>query len=213
MIRNVIVAIVLLVNVSFSQEALKLEVAEQIYSPKDNVFVTVSGHQESLRLKVFNPKYELIEAYPLQEMGRFFLQVSSSGKYFIEASDAKADVFEFVEVLNGDITKCPKSQIGKDIYAELDKILYIGVSSDCLEIAKIFAKNKGKEPAQKLIDDTFKEIKEYLKDNPSKKEWEDFFEFIHNYYVSLAIPSNDMAKYRSLWEDTEEAFKCKGENP
>ena len=67
--------------------------------------------------------------------------------------------------------------------------------------------------AQTLINDTFKEIQEFLKENPKKEEWREFFKFLEAYYKGLNIPSEDMSKYRSLWEDTEEAFRCRGENP
>ena len=204
----------LLPAVSFSQE-MKLEVEEKSYRVKDNIFVTVTGQTESLRLKVFNPELSTVEVYQLKEEGKFFFQVDLEGKFLIEASDSSSDVFETVEVLGRSVPEevCPKSEIGKEIYSQLKQVMYIGSASDASQIADIFAKNKGKEPAQTLINDTFKEIQEFLKDNPKKGEWKEFFKFLEAYYTSLNIPSEDMDKYRSLWEDTEEAFRCRGENP
>lgn len=211
MIRNILVTFMLLTSSSFSQE-IKLEIEDKSYRVKDNVFVLVTGQKESLRLKVFGPDLEPVVTYELKEEGKFFFQVLPPGDYLVEASDAGADVFKKLKVLNSDspLEICPDSKIGKDIYKELKKVLYVGSGSDALEIAKIFAKNKGKKPAQTLINDTFTEVQAFLKDNPKKDEWKDFFAFLQKYYTDLAIPSDQMEKYQSLWEDTEEAFKCKG---
>lgn len=192
-----------------------MEVEGETYRVKDNIFVTVAGQTESLRLKVFDPDLSTIKVYQLKEEGKFFFQVDSEGKFLIEASDSSSDVFKTVEVFDRSVPEevCPESEIGKEIYSQLKRVMYIGSASDANQIADIFAKNKGKEPAQALINDTFKEIQEFLKDNPKKGEWKEFFKFLEAYYTSLNIPSEDMDKYRSLWEDTEEAFRCRGANP
>jgi hypothetical protein len=212
--KYILTVFLLLASLSFCQE-MTLDVGGKEYRSKDNVFVEISGQKENLRLKVFGPDFKPVLTYALLDEGKYFFQVTKSGKYLVEASDATTDVTETLSVVGSDdpIEVCPDSKIGKDIYKELKKVLYVGSASDSKEIAKIFLKNKGKEPAQKLINDTFTEIKEFLKDNPKRKEWEGFFAFLQKYYADLGYLESEMDKYASLWADTAEAFNCKGNNP
>jgi len=187
------------------------EIEDKVYREKDLVQVTEVGDG---RVHVYGPSFNQVSGFKL-ENGDFLFQAVSSGKYLVVLSKADSDSHRVVEIVDSDapIEVCPDSKIGKDIYAELKKVLYIGSSSDAKQIADIFAKHRDDDPAQTLINSTFKEIQEFLKDNPKKDEWKDFFPWLQKYYTDLAIPAENMDGYKSLWMDTEDAFRCKGDNP
>jgi hypothetical protein len=189
---------------------IELSIEKDKYEIKDNIFINVKNADEKIRVKIISPSLEVLPPIKLHEEGGYFFQAVDAGKYFIEASDADDDAFQVVEVLsNLPIDNSPKSITGKDIFEELLKVDYANIGKDCDAIADIFEKNIGKEPAQKLINDTFTEIQAYLKDNPDKEEWKIFFVFLQAYYEGLRLKSSDMEAHNQLWKDTKEAFICR----
>lgn len=189
---------------------IELSIEKDKYEIKDNVFIDVKNADEKIRVKIISPSLEVLPPIKLHKEGGYFFQAMDAGKYFIEASDADDDAFQVVEVLSDlPIDHAPKSITGKDIFDELVKIDYANIKKDCAAIADIFEKNIGKEPAQKLINETFTEIQTYLKDNPDKEKWKVFFVFLQAYYEGLRLVSSDMEAHNQLWRDTKEAFICR----
>lgn len=193
---------------------LSLALTAEKYEVKDNIFIKVMNADDNLRVKIMTPSLERITPIQLHETGSFFFQAKNKGKYIVEASDSDEDAFEIVNVVSElpPDAIVPDSRYGKDIFEELLKVKYSSVHEDSEAIAAIFEKNIGKEPAQKLINETFSEIQAYLKDNPNKDEWKIFFVFLQAYFEGLDLKASDIDSHNTLWKDTQEAFVCRSKN-
>ena len=198
-------------------KVLSLTLDRDSFEVKDNVFITVGGFTDNLRLKVFSPDLTLIQTYGLAVDGQYFFQGMDPGRYLIEASDNTADTFKIVTVLKASPSEDPTEQLSEDsktILFELNKLIYEGVKKDCELIATIFeeeainALQDTTMTSQKLIDETFTKLKPIVNQSEmTKQQWGPFLSFLQKFYSDKEIPSANLEDYLTLWGATSIAFK------